>query len=46
MHDAIGEPPPQYELCPTPPDLVRLFFKTTDGVHRQFMYFRGHGEDI
>ena len=28
------------------PDKVRLFFKTTDGVLRQFLFFKGEGEDI
>jgi hypothetical protein len=27
-------------------DAVRLFFVTTDGLHRQFLYFSGRGDDI
>lgn len=33
-------------LHPNPPDASRLFFVTTDGESRQFLFFRGRGEDI
>jgi hypothetical protein len=34
------------QLMTDPPAAVRLFFVTTDGLHRPFLHFRGRGDDI
>lgn len=36
----------EHVLAEEAPDAVRLFFKTCDGLHRQFLQFRGRGDDL
>lgn len=40
------EPMQDVPVAPEPPDAVRVFFVTTDGLHRLFLHFRGRGDDI
>lgn len=36
----------EHDLHPSPPETVRLFVRTTDRQHRQFLQFRARGDDI